>query len=65
MATQGEDCVFGFSGLTKRELFAALALQGILAGELARQAEKSLAEMAVEAADSLIEALNKSPKQTQ
>lgn len=65
MATQGEDRVFVLSGLTKRELFAALALQGILAGELARQAEKSLAEMAVEAADSLIEALNESPKQTQ
>ncbi|MCL6568324.1 MAG: hypothetical protein K6T35_05470 [Meiothermus silvanus] len=65
MATQGEDRVFVLSGLTKRELFAALALQGILAGQLAQQANKPLPELAVEAADSLIEALNKPPKQTQ
>jgi hypothetical protein len=45
-----------FSGLTKREYFAAMALQGFLAdGDSPDEA----AEWAVESADYLIEALNK------
>jgi hypothetical protein len=48
--------VQGQTGLTKRECFAAMALQGFLAdGDSPDEA----AEWAVEAADYLIEALNK------
>ena len=44
-------------GLTKREYFAALAMQGILAGNI--QTDSILvAEYAVEYADNLIESLN-------
>ena len=50
-------------GLTKREYFAAMALQGLLAdAETAKQFETSpigIPQTAVMAADALIEALNK------
>jgi len=50
-------------GLTKREYFAAMAMQGILAGTsgveaLASVHPSSWAEVATQAADSLIQALN-------
>lgn len=51
------------TGLTKREYFAAMALQGILAGnEINRTGRKtpySIAELATSYADALINALNK------
>ena len=56
----------GQNGLTKREYFAAAALQGMLANSysngstqpLAEYPFKDLGEFAVAAADALIEALN-------
>jgi hypothetical protein len=45
-------------GLTKREYFAAIALQGLLA-EGNRHQFNIIAEIAVEAADLIIEELNK------
>lgn len=45
-------------GLTKRELFAAMALQGMLANPNLSWAVKDLALDAVESADHLIERLN-------
>lgn len=48
-----------YPGLTKREYFAAMALQGILANDFFQDSEpKLLSKKAVEAADYLIEALN-------
>lgn len=47
------------TGLTKREYFAALALQGILSHSDPVVFGKVAAEMAVKAADLLIEELNK------
>jgi hypothetical protein len=45
------------NGLTKREYFAALAMQGILAGKI--QSDSTMvAEFAIECADELIESLN-------
>lgn len=49
-------------GLTKREYFAAMAMQGYCGGEFTGQSgkpHKDMAEWSVEMADSLIEALNK------
>lgn len=48
-------------GLTKREYFAALALQGILAAKAQEEfySPPTLAEYAVECADKLINQLNK------
>lgn len=45
-------------GLTKREHFAAIAMQGILSGKLQTDLE-FVSNYAVEYADALIEALNK------
>jgi len=48
-------------GLTKRELFAAMAMQGLLASErsdFAIKSEKDLAECAVLQADALLTALD-------
>jgi hypothetical protein len=73
--TKGDDTVTGFqfnhpssgegwfAGITKREYFAALAFQGILAStvgseQLAGVHVSSWATLSVEAADSLIEQLN-------
>ena len=53
---------FGSTGLTKREYFAAIALQGMIAsGILAHDdsAPSDAATWAVECADALIDALNK------
>lgn len=47
-------------GLTKRELFAAMALQGLC--PQFKCGCSSFAEMAVALGDALIEALNKDPK---
>ena len=49
-----------YRGLTKREYFAALALQGLLAGD-PDVAYKGAAEDAVSHADALIKALNLEP----
>ena len=46
------------SGLTKRELFAAMAMQGLLAHDSDRRIAY-IADDAVEAADALIAELNK------
>lgn len=45
-------------GLTKREYFAALALQGMLAYDRTRSAD-AIARWSVEAADALINELNR------
>ena len=51
---------FGKPGLSKREYFAAMAMQGISAKGLFAELEYSdLAEWSVKQADALIEALNK------
>ena len=49
---------FGSTGLTKREYFAAIALQGLLASDLDASVE-DFATSAVKCADVLIDALNK------
>lgn len=51
-----------FDGLTKRELFAAMAMQGMLASETASYnygAQENLAVNAVKRADALLAELNK------
>ena len=56
------------SGLTKRELLAAMAMQGLLASErsdFAIKSEADLAECAVIQADALLQALLKTPRETQ
>ncbi len=53
---QGEEC----DGLTKRELFAAMAMQGILAGDTDNSFTYPIVALgAVHAADALIIALNR------
>ena len=50
----------GVKGLTKREYFAAMAMQGYIANGLANKTDnKTLAIHSVTAANALIEALNK------
>ena len=50
----------GSTGLSKREYFAALAMQGLLSCDTdAKHAENAVAVFAVTHADSLIEELNK------
>lgn len=54
--------VEGCKGLTKREYFAALAMQGILTNSLfdtELEIQKSIAALSVVHADALIEQLNK------
>lgn len=64
----------GVAGLTKREYFAAMAMQGYIApyiaedvngnkAELVGHDEKNIALQAVALADALIAALNPEPKQ--
>jgi hypothetical protein len=48
------------SGLSKREYFAAMAMQGLLASKKALESPESIAIDAVHAADALILNLNKS-----
>ena len=63
---QNEDGTHDFSinkGLTKREYFAAMAMQGILASNTAGMSSSRIdifafAEQGVKAADALIKALN-------
>ena len=53
-------CTYNYYGLTKRELFAALAMQGMLGCALDRgAADDSIADKAVKIADALINELNK------
>lgn len=63
--TDGDDDAFPSeyeSGLSKREYFAAMALQGICAADTGnRESSPKLAEWALAAADALIAALNKEP----
>lgn len=47
------------TGLTKRELFTAMAMQGMLAGGADKHQAIMNASYAVQAADALIEELNK------
>lgn len=50
-------------GLTKRELFAAMAMQGMTAScEPCDQNESKIAQWAVNKADALIAALNQEPE---
>lgn len=50
-------------GLVKRELFAAMALQGLLANPNITWSVRDLANDAVDSADALLEALNQKPWQ--
>lgn len=64
---ESESYYGNMNGLTKREYFAVMALQGILAGVSGVEALASVHSSnwvtgAVEAADALIEALNKEEK---
>lgn len=62
------DQYFLHAGLTKRELFAAMAMQGFIASDHANGSEKRLNEdnaaMAIEAADALLAELEPKPKAT-
>jgi hypothetical protein len=61
--TNGKDSAFSSDrqyGLTKREYFSAMAMQGILAKAVL--VHDSIAELAVKNADALIEELNKESK---
>lgn len=49
-------------GLTKREYFAALAMQGAIASNYKQQTTKEIAKRAVELANALIEELNRETK---
>lgn len=53
---------FLFGGLTKRELFAAMAMQGFLADSDRGGSDPTIVRRSVSAADALIEALNKETK---
>lgn len=62
------EVMWGAQGLTKRELFAAMAMQGIVANtsmidDLNDSAVKWAAKRAVQQADALIEALNERKEQ--
>ena len=64
MNTKPNDCAYPGdyktqtdSGLTKREYFAAMAMQGILASGSKQSVEQD-AELALESADALINQLN-------
>lgn len=46
-------------GLTKREYFAAMAMQGIISNPIHDQYKSTVAEVSVKMADELIKALNK------
>lgn len=53
------------TGLTKREYFAAMAMQGLLANHsLTNADDETIAMTALDAADVLINALNKRPHDT-
>lgn len=48
-----------FGGLTKREYFAGLAMQGLIANQRYPYSSARLTEMSVEMADALLNALSK------
>jgi hypothetical protein len=52
---------FCLGGLTKRELFAAMAMQGMFANNTQEGYWNEFAKRAVDAADALIERLNADP----
>ena len=52
---------FTVGGLTKRELIAAMAMQGLLATPGEYEHAKTIAQWAVDQADALIERLNADP----
>lgn len=61
--TGDEDILNKFMGLTKREYFAALALQGLTSAMAIRNYKNSeIAQIAVAQADALIAELNKESK---
>jgi hypothetical protein len=53
-----KDRTYGDPGLTKREYFAAIALQGMLASNM-NACYEEFAKRSVDCADALIDALNK------
>jgi hypothetical protein len=57
---QGNDLAFTYGGLTKRELIAAMAMQGLLAGHPIYD-PNGVARTAVAYADALIERLSADP----
>jgi hypothetical protein len=57
----GSDLAFTYGGLTKRELIAAMAMQGLLATPGEYEHAKTIAQWAVDQADALIERLNADP----
>lgn len=48
-----------FIGLTRRELFAAMAMQGYCSGKIGEMDFQKVAELAVKQADALLENLSK------
>ena len=58
---KGSDLAFTYGGLTKRELIAAMAMQGLLATPGEYEHAKTIAQWAVDQADALIERLNADP----
>ena len=58
---KGSDSAFTYGGLTKRELIAAMAMQGMLANSRFDQGPRLVAEGATQYADALIERLNADP----
>ncbi len=61
----GDDEYIRWLGLTKRELFAAMAMQGVLANpveHLASAPREDIAGWAVEFADALLDELAKEPQ---
>lgn len=59
--TNPNDPVIEVFGVTKREYFAALAMQGLLANRYSNGERHEIANIAVNQADALIAELNKEP----
>jgi hypothetical protein len=57
----GGEEFFILGGLTKRELIAAMAMQGMLADSSSNQSVEVIASTSIRAADALIERLNADP----
>lgn len=58
---QKGETIFISQGLTKREYFAAMAMQGMASNCYKDHPDQHIAEFSVLLADALIEALNKTP----
>lgn len=56
---QGSDFEYGDPGLTKREYFAVMAMQGLLASDIPVGMEREAAQWSVKQADALIAELEK------